>query len=115
MPHGKGSFAVQVNKAHGKGIIAVQENMAHGIVTVHGRGGRLCRGLYLCRALSSAFVVPHFFAVRFDSSLPCVARCRVFCGAFAVRYIIVVYSFFVTRQKNLCRARTHGRVCQHGS
>jgi hypothetical protein len=102
MPHGKGPFAVQVNKAHGR-------------VAVHGRGGRLCRVLCLCRALSWAVVVPSFFAMRLDPPLPCRHRCRVLFGGFAVGLVVAVLCPSVARQRNLCRARAHGRVCRHGS
>jgi hypothetical protein len=85
------------------------------IVTVHGRCGRLCCGLYLCRALSSAVAVPRFFAVRFGPPSPCLARFRVFFGGFAMRCVVFMHCLFVARQRNLYRARAHDRVCQHGS
>jgi hypothetical protein len=83
--------------------------------TAHGRGGRLCRVLYLCCALSSAVAVPYFFDVRFDPPLPCLPRCRVFFGGFAMRCVVAVLYMSMARQRNLCRARAHGRGCQHGS
>jgi hypothetical protein len=60
---------------HGNGSFAVQDNTAHDIITVHGRGVRLCHGRCLCRALASPFAVRLFFVVRSGSALPCVGRC----------------------------------------
>jgi hypothetical protein len=72
-----------------------------------------CAVLVLCRALSSVIAVNHIFAVRsclcllWPKSLPCVfSSCK---EIFAVRFSTCA------RQRNLCRAGTHGKDTVHGN
>jgi hypothetical protein len=89
--------------------------MAHGIVPVHGKGVRLCRGSFLCRALASPFAMRLVFVVRSNSVLPWVFLCRAFGGAFTVRVFAAVRCCQASRESRLCRAMAHGRVGLYGS
>jgi hypothetical protein len=100
---------------HGKGSFPVLDIMAHGIVSMHGKGVRLCRASFLCRALVSLFVVRPVFVVRSVAALQCVSLCRAFGGMFAVRFLFAVHYCFVTRQSHLYRATAHAIVKVHGS
>jgi hypothetical protein len=75
---------------YAKGSFAVQDIMSHGKVPGHGNTVCLCRGSFLCRALTALFAVQQIFVVRSEIPLLYVLLCRAFRGVFVVREYFVV-------------------------
>jgi hypothetical protein len=71
LPHGKGNVAVQPSCSHGKGC-ATAMPIAFAVQYFFAvRRVWSLPSIFLCRALSSVYVVQRFVAVRYLQRLPC--------------------------------------------